>query len=102
MKSKDCNGIFGVPHCDWCEEYVECFHKSFNKSQTVTMTGEIKVDEKVKKEIEKLMRSDELTLYVELDNTPEPVAVAQVKRCEKCPEWLFDKVIKKYWKNETY
>lgn len=60
----------------------------------VTIEGTIQVDQNVRKEIEKLARNNEYTIYVELENSSVPVPVAEIKKCDVCPEWLFDKVIK--------
>lgn len=57
-------------------------------------SGKLSLDEKARKQIEKLFRANAYTIYVELNNTPEPVAVAEIKKCDNCPDWLFDKVIK--------
>ena len=91
MKTKDCNGIFGTVICDHCEEYIEC---SIKNAPDVTITGQFKVDEKVRKELERLCHDHSFTIYVQPFSDAAPVPVANVTQCDGCPDWLFDKVTK--------
>ena len=94
MKTKDCNGIFGTVICDHCEEYIECFRKNCCGPKSETITGQIKLDEKVRKELEMMIRDRSFTIFVQPLGDAAPVPVANVTQCDGCPDWLFEKVTK--------
>lgn len=52
------------------------------------------MDETTRKALEELMHNNSYAIFVKLENRPEPVAVAEIKKCENCPDWLFEKVVK--------
>lgn len=92
MKTKDCNGIFDSNSCvcGHCQEFVNCF----NRQKDATISGEIKMDENVRKELEKMIRDRSFTIFVQPMGDAAPVPVANVTQCDGCPDWLFDKVTK--------
>lgn len=64
------------------------------KNNDIKITGEIKLDEQVRKELERMCHDHSFTIFVQPLGDAAPIPVANVTQCDGCPDWLFEKVTK--------